>query len=124
MRLRDHADHPRGGRINPSGSVATSDQSPAWDPFGSHIAFIRQFSLKNVLLGDLCLHEVATGVERALTSFNLVAGEGAFGRPAWSPDRSQIAKKAMLEHPREDANDHERTTPLPMSGMEAGLAWL
>lgn len=33
-----------------------------------------------------------------------------------NPDRSQIAAKAMLQLPREDAHDHERTAPLPVSG--------
>lgn len=88
--------------------VFLMDASPAWAPDGVHIAFIRSNILATAAaggldpsdiaripilgqIGDVWIKNVATGAERRLTQYNLSAGEGAVGRPAWSPDRSQVA---------------------------------
>ena len=89
-----------------SGTFLT-DSSPTWAPDGIHIAFIRSNLLATApgsldpndiaripilgQIGDVCIKNVATGAEKQLTQFRLSAGEGAIGRPAWSPDRSQVA---------------------------------
>jgi hypothetical protein len=85
------------------------DYNPSWAPDGSHIAFIRRDptifysgttgttlgettrAAVAMTLGDLIVKDVSTGEERALTKLNVRGGEGLVGRPAWSPDMSQIA---------------------------------
>ncbi len=74
-----------------SNGVGSADHYPAWDPSGNYLAFLRTFPQTNGSVGNVTLKQVATGVERFVTQFNLQSGEGAFGRPAWSPDGSQIA---------------------------------
>ncbi|MGQ9698117.1 MAG: dockerin type I domain-containing protein, partial [Armatimonadota bacterium] len=92
-----------------SENLFPNDASPSWAPDGTHIAFIRSNVLESAgigtisdpsdiakipilgLIGDVWIKNVATGAEKQLTRFRVSAGEGAVGRPAWSPDRSQIA---------------------------------
>jgi hypothetical protein len=52
---------------------------------------VRTVPQVNLNVGNLFLQTVATGEERLLTSYDITKGEGVIGRPAWSPDRTQLA---------------------------------
>jgi hypothetical protein len=87
-----------------------NDYSPAWSPDGAYVAFIRRDMLQAAptppnstklsdlirslmagAMGDLWIKDVGTGAEWPLVRCSIAGGEGVLGRPAWSPDRRQIA---------------------------------
>ena len=104
-------------KAEPLTSGVFDEESPAWSPDGSQVAFIRRHGDGDVDKApnhDLFVIEARTGAkEKRLTT--TAADEG--GRLSWSPDGRAIAY-ILGDEPKYSAYDQNRLVTIPAAGGE------